>query len=175
MDSLKNRLPATLTTDRLLLTTPTLAHVPEMARLANSRAIYEMLARLPHPYAESDGRVFVETIAQGEAEFAWAILANNSFIGVISLILQPGEPPELGYWLGEPHWGQGYGSEAAIAVDAAARAAGAMTLMARALTSNQPSRKVLAKAGLIETHEGPAPSGTNAGKPTTFMQLDFAP
>lgn len=33
MNSIKDRLPATITTNRLVLTTPTLAHVPEMARL----------------------------------------------------------------------------------------------------------------------------------------------
>ena len=35
MDSIKNKLPATLTTDRLVLATPSLAHVPEMAALAD--------------------------------------------------------------------------------------------------------------------------------------------
>ncbi|MGV8853586.1 MAG: GNAT family N-acetyltransferase [Devosia sp.] len=173
MDSIKDRLPASLQTDRLVLTTPTLAHVPEMAVLANNRAVYEVLARLPHPYAESDGRFFVQTIARGSDEFAWSILRHGQFIGVIGLHLLPDQAPELGYWLGEPHWGQGYGSEAAMAVVTAARAAGVAELRSRALSSNSRSRKVLAKAGFVETHEGPDPSGTNAGKPTTFMRLEF--
>lgn len=178
MDSIAQRLPDSLETDRLVLTTPTLAHVPEMAALANSRAIYEVLARLPHPYAESDGRFFVESIARGESEFAWSILRDGTFIGVISLIgidLKADPVPEIGYWLGEPFWGQGFGSEAATAVVAAAKAAGIPELRSRALSSNARSRKVLAKAGFVETHEGPDSSGTNAGKPTTFMRLDFQP
>jgi RimJ/RimL family protein N-acetyltransferase len=173
MDSITHRLPASLETDRLVLTTPTLAHVPQMAALANSRAIYEVLARLPHPYAESDGQFFVESIARSDEEFAWSILREDKFIGVIGLHLLPDQAPELGYWLGEPHWGQGYGSEAALAVVAAAKAAGIPELGSRALSSNARSRKVLAKAGFVETHEGPDPSGTNASKPTTFMRLEF--
>ena len=174
MDSINHRLPASIETDRLVLTTPTLAHVPDMAVLANSRAIYQVLARLPHPYAESDGRFFVETIARGASEFAWSILRDGHFIGVISLIGidgNNGPAPEIGYWLGEPFWGQGYATEAALAVVAAARAAGLPMLRATALTSNTGSRRVLAKAGFIETHEGPSPHGTNAGAPTMFMQL----
>ena len=130
MDSIKDRLPAIITTDRLVLTTPTLAHVPEMAVLANSKAIYEVLSRLPHPYAESDGVFFVENIARGEAEFAWAILLQGQFIDTIGLHLLPDMLPELGYWLGEPFWGQGYATEAAIAVVAAAKSARASTTRA---------------------------------------------
>ena len=175
MDSFKHRLPASLATDRLLLATPSLDHVPQMAVLANNRAIYEVLARLPHPYAQSDGQYFVETIARGESEFAWSILHEGRFIGVIGLHLSPDLAPELGYWLGEPFWGRGYGSEAAIAVVKAASLAGIPELRSRALSSNVRSRKVLAKAGFVETGEGPGPGGTNAGKPTTFMRLQLTP
>ena len=94
MDSIKHRLPASITTDRLDLTTPTLAHVPEMAVLANSKAIYQVLSRLPHPYDESHGRDFVENIARGETEFAWAILRDGHYIGTIGLhhLAALGEP-----------------------------------------------------------------------------------
>ena len=101
MDSITHRLPASLETDRLVLTTPTLAHVPEMAELANNRTIYQVLARLPHPYAKSDGQFFVENIARGESEFAWSILRESRFIGVIGLHLLPELAPELGYWAGQ--------------------------------------------------------------------------
>lgn len=176
MDSIAQRLPASLETDRLVLTTPTLAQVPEMAVLANSRAIYEVLARLPHPYAESDGHFFVETLARGQSEFAWSILREGRFIGVISLIgidLQANPVPEIGYWLGEPYWGKGYGTEAAMAVVAAARSAGLPALRATAQTSNTGSRRVLRKVGFKEIGEGLGDRGGCAGKPTTFMRLDF--
>ncbi|MCS6761671.1 MAG: hypothetical protein MO846_06605 [Candidatus Devosia symbiotica] len=56
MDSIIHRLPASLETDRLVLIIPTLAHVPEIAVPVNNRAIYAVLARPSHPYAERDGR-----------------------------------------------------------------------------------------------------------------------
>src|SRR5690349_18041013 len=106
MDSiatLKSRLPAA----RLALTTPAMAHVPEMAVLANNQRIAQVLARLPHPYAESDGVTFITQIARGDTEFAWSILSDGRYIGTIGLHLLPEQLPELGYWLGEPFWGQG--------------------------------------------------------------------
>ena len=174
MDSIKHLLPATLTTDRLVLTTPTLAHVPEMAVLANSKAIYEVLSRLPHPYDESDGVFFVENIARGPEEFAWAILLDGQFIGTIGLHLLPDLLPELGYWLGEPFWGQGYATEAAIAVVAAAKAAGLPALRSRALLGNAGSRGVLRKAGFSEIGEGVDKQGTLVGQRMALMRLDFA-
>ena len=174
MDRSRDRLPATLTTDRLVLTTPSLAHVPEMAVLANNRAIYAVLSRLPHPYDESHGRFFVEEIARGPEEFAWSILLQGSYIGTIGLHLLPGQPPELGYWLGQPFWGHGYATEAALAVVAAARAAGYPALRSRALLSNAGSRNVLAKAGFSEIGEAIDEAGTLVGQRMMQMRLEFS-
>lgn len=173
MDSITDRLPTSITTDRLVLTTPTLAHVPEMAVLANSKAIYEVLSRLPHPYDESHGRFFVETIARGPEEFAWSILCDGRYIGTIGLHLLPDLLPELGYWLGEPFWGQGYATEAAIAVVAAARTAGLPALRSRALLTNTGSRGVLRKAGFSEIEEGVDEQGTLVGQRMALMRLEF--
>lgn len=173
MNSIKDRLPATLLTDRLVLTTPTLAHVPEMAVLANSRAIYEVLSRLPHPYDESHARDFVQNIARGPEEFAWSILLQGSYIGTMGLHLQPDQLPELGYWLGQPYWGHGYATEAAQAVVAAARTAGYRALRSRALLTNTASRNVLRKVGFIETGEDVDKAGTLAGRQVMQMRLEF--
>lgn len=174
MDSFTARLPDTMATDRLVLAAPTLEHVPEMAVLANNGSIFEMLSKLPHPYDESHGRTFVQTIARSDHEFAWTILLGHRLIGVIGLQLSPTDVPGLGYWLGQPFWGRGFATEAGLAVIAAARAAGVPALRARARTSNGASRKVLRKLGFVEVGEGPAPDGYHAGRPTTFMHLDLA-
>ena len=173
MNSTRDRLPATITTDRLVLTTPTLAHVPEMAVLANSRAIYEVLSRLPHPYDESHGRFFVENIARGPEEFAWSILLQGSYIGTMGLHLLPDQLPELGYWLGQPYWGHGYATEAAQAVVAAARSAGYPALRSRALLGNAASRNVLRKVGFTETGGDVDRAGTLAGRQVMQMRLEF--
>lgn len=173
MNSIRNRLPDTITTDRLMLTTPALAHVPEMAELANSMAIYQVLSRLPHPYQESHGRFFVENIARGPEEFAWSILLQGHYIGTMGLHLLPDMLPELGYWLGQPYWGHGYATEAAQAVVGAARSAGYPALRSRALLDNTGSRNVLRKVGFIETGEDVDRVGTLAGQQVMQMRLDF--
>jgi len=171
--TLKDRLPATIRTARLALVTPTLAHVPQMAVLANNKAIHAVLARLPYPYGESDGRFFVENIARGETEFAWALECEGAFIGVVGLHILPGRLPELGYWLGEPFWGQGYATEAGHAAVAAARQAGAPGLRSRALLDNHASRKVLKKLGFLEAGEDIDTTGTLTGRKVMQMYLEF--
>lgn len=173
MIALKDRLPTTLTTARLVLATPALAHVAQMAELANNKRVYEVLARLPHPYGEKDGVAFVTEIARGETEFAWSILRENTFIGVMGLHIRADHTPELGYWLGEPHWGQGFATEAGHAVVDAARAAGAAGIRARALLSNAGSRNVLKKLGFVEIGEDTDKEGTLKGQTVMLMQLDF--
>ena len=173
--SLKDRLPTTLRTERLVLATPTLAHVPQMAALANNKAIHAVLARLPHPYGESDGRFFVENIARGETEFAWALECAGAYIGVVGLHILPGRLPELGYWLGEPYWGQGFATEAGHAAVAAAREAGAPGLRSRALLDNLASRNVLKKLGFLEAGEDIDTTGTLTGRKVIQMRLEFSP
>lgn len=171
--ALKDCLPATLTTARLVLATPAMAHVPQMAVLANNKRIHEVLSRLPHPYAETDGAHFVTEIARGEAEFAWSILHDGNYVGTMGLHLLPEQLPELGYWLGEPHWGQGFATEAGRAVIEAARAAGAAALRSRALLSNIGSRNVLKKLGFTEMGESTDKDGTLKGRTVMLMRLEF--
>jgi len=175
MDAVKARLPAQITTERLVLATPVLAHVPTMAVLANDRRIHEVLSRLPHPYGEADGRLFVQTIARGPEEHAWSILRDGEYLGTTGLHFLPGQLPELGYWLGQIHWGLGYATEAARAVVAAAREAGAASLRSRALLENAPSRNVLRKAGFLEIGEDIDRAGTLAGRRVMQMRLEFVP
>lgn len=173
--SARNALPEAIATQRLRLVVPTLAMVPAMARFANNRAIYEMLARLPHPYDETHARQFVETIARGPTTHAYAIVSGSGeYIGVISLMqFEPGAP-ELGYWLGQPFWGHGYASEAAFALVAATRATGAFSgLTAKALVDNSASCRVLEKAGLARTGEAIADCGPHQNRLIAHFSVDF--
>ena len=67
MTTIKSRLPQTLTTQRLVLTAPTLDHVPAIAKLCNNKNIHQWMSRLPFPYAEADARFFVETVVPSAA------------------------------------------------------------------------------------------------------------
>ncbi|MET3927860.1 GNAT family N-acetyltransferase [Devosia sp. 2618] len=175
MDSIKDRLPVSLQTERLVLTKPAAAHVQAIATLANNRRLNEMMSRLPFPYTEDDARFFVDTIVPSDSEHCFAVLADgDTFIGIVGLTLTDPQTPELGYWFGEPHWGQGYATEAATAVVASAKAAGFPALRSRALLRNAGSRNVLRKVGFVEKGEHIETEGNLAGQTMMLMWQDFS-
>lgn len=173
MDSIKDRLPASITTDRLVLTTPTLAHVPDIARLANNQRIHEVMARLPFPYTEADARFFIEQIVPSQDETCYAITRDGVFMGIVGLTYDGDSAPQLGYWLGEEYWGRGFATEAACAVVAAAKAAGVPALRSRALASNAGSRNVLRKAGFAEIGQETETINNLAGRQLVLMHLEL--
>jgi len=62
--------------------------------------------------------------------------------------------PALGYWLGQPYWGNGYGREAVAAIiDYGFRTLGIETIRAYTDPSNAASQKVLLHCGLIRVGE----------------------
>ena len=168
-----SRLPETIRTERLVLRTPVRADAPALARLANNQNISKWLARLPNPYGQDDAIAFIDTIARSAEEHAYAVATiDGGFIGTIGLHLKPGEPAEIGYWLGEAYWGLGYASEAVGALVAAADEAGCDCIAARALTSNGASCRVLEKSGFIETSRRIDDCGPHTGRSLTLFIRD---
>ena len=87
--------------------------------LANNPRMVETTATLPFPFAESDGRDFIAK-ADCPSQRAYAIVgADDRFMGTMLFKLVEGKHPEIGYWLGEAHWGQGFAAEALQALLAA--------------------------------------------------------
>jgi RimJ/RimL family protein N-acetyltransferase len=77
----------------------------------------------------------------------WAITLDDALIGSCGLDLR-GDDPELGYWLGVPHWGCGFATEAARAViDHAFGKLDLQALQSGARVTNPASRRVLEKCG----------------------------
>ncbi len=144
-----------LETKRLALRAPRLEDAKTVMALANDRRIAENVARIPHPYRMADAESFITGAnkARGEAAFLIA-LHDETVIGACSIIQQE-QTAELGYWLGVPHWGHGYATEAARAViDHAFGDLGHDTLDAGARISNPASRRVLEKCGFQWTGVG---------------------
>ncbi|MBN9317302.1 MAG: GNAT family N-acetyltransferase [Devosia sp.] len=169
----RDALPHRIETPRLVLRAPIRGDVPDIVTLADNRRIHEVLARLPHPYTRADGIAFVEIFAQRPDERPYAVTLDDRFIGVVGFTYHEGEPPELGYWLGEPHWGRGIMSEAVKALLEAAFATHLYPrIKARALASNSGSLNVLEKAGFVRLREDIETLGTGAGKPTVYLMLE---
>jgi RimJ/RimL family protein N-acetyltransferase len=145
-----------LETERLTLRRPTLADVKAIARLANDRRIAENTRRLPHPYLQEHAVEFVRAIADG-GETVFLIENNYSPIGMVGIDWRKEDAPELGYWLGVEHWGQGFGTEAArAAIDFFFEEFGNDHLISGARVANPASRNILEKCGFqwsgVELH-----------------------
>ena len=146
-----------LETERLTLRKPTLADVKAIAYLANDRRIAENTRRLPHPYLLDHGVEFVRAIADGQRETVFLIENNHAPIGMVGVDWREPETPELGYWLGVEHWGQGFGTEAARAmIDFTFEEFDVEQLISGARVANPASRNILEKCGFqwsgVELH-----------------------
>src|ERR1700761_7535807 len=114
--SLREARACVLETERLTLRRPTLADVKAIALLANDRRIAENTRRLPHPYLQDHAVEFVRTLADHTRESVFLIENNHVPVGMVGVDWREPSAPELGYWLGFEHWGQGFATEAARAV-----------------------------------------------------------
>ena len=146
-----------LETERLTLRKPTLADVKAIAHLANERRIAENTRRLPHPYSSEHAVEFVRATAAGGGETVFLIENSSEPIGMVGINWREPDTPELGYWLGVEHWGQGFGTEAARAViDYFFEEFDNDQLFSGARVANPSSRNILEKCGFqwsgVELH-----------------------
>ena len=87
-----------------------------LVRYANNRKVWRGLREIfPQTYSEKDAQWWVSHHRDNPRQHAFAIEYSREAIGGISLdqledVHQ--KTAELGYWLGEPFWGQGLGTEA---------------------------------------------------------------
>ena len=143
-----------LETKRLCLRAPRLGDAKTVATLANDRRIAENTARIPHPYKLSDAEDFITRAGKPDEAVFLITLRDRSVIGACGIVLQEAGP-ELGYWLGVAHWGQGYATEALHAViDYAFTDLAHESLQAGARVTNPASRRVLEKCGFQWTGVG---------------------
>ena len=70
--------------------------------------------RFPNPYLEEDAQEEIERANVPQSELTCAIASEEEAIGSIGLHLQRDvnrRSAEMGYWLGEPFWGQSIATE----------------------------------------------------------------
>lgn len=94
--------------------------VDSLVRNANNPRVAENLRdRFPSPYTEEDARGWISTAAAEEPLLHFATVVDGLTVGGIGLELQHDvhrRSAEIGYWLGEAHWGLGIMGEAVSAV-----------------------------------------------------------
>lgn len=138
--------------DRVRLDLPRRDDLADIVFLANNHRIAANLATMPHPFALDDAKALIRKaeMARGDnALFAIRLRSTGRFIGVARYArVEEGMPVHVGYWLGEPFWGQGLATEAVHAlVDHAFTHGDMAELTAACRVTNPASRKVLIKSG----------------------------
>ena len=143
----------TLVTDRLTLRPPRAADAGAIMRELGNFSVSRWTGRVPYPYAATDAEAFLAHCRDLPSDaLVLAITRDDALIGVIGI-----EANELGYWLAEPHWGQGYGTEAAQAVvDHAFDVMRIAEIVASYHLGNAASRRILLGLGFVEEGEGSA-------------------
>ena len=147
-----------LKTQRLTLGKIAPRYIPEIVAYANNKNIADNVLNLPHPYTEKDAISWIHAEIQGflkKEQYIFAIYLKDKFIGGVGLHLNKAHRrAELGYWIAEPYWGNGYAGEAVNKIIAF----GFETLklnkiFATHYTSNSASGRVLEKAGMKKEGE----------------------
>lgn len=169
----RDLLPGKIETKRLVLRAPIRGDVPDLVKLADNKAIADKLVRLPSPYTRADAIGFIEIFAQRADERPYAITLDGHFVGVVGFSYHEGQPPELGYWLGEPYWGKGIMTEAGRGlIDAAHKTGHYELITARALASNEGSLHVLEKLGFHRKGKAKSDAAFSFGRPIVLLELE---
>lgn len=163
-------------TARLRLRALAPSDAPTVQQLAGEREVAMTTANIPHPYPDGMAEAWIATHAEHWRDRRALVLGitlrtTGELVGCIGLRLETvHEKAELGYWVGRPHWGRGYASEAARALVAYGfETLGLMRIQAHYMAHNPASGRVMEKAGL--RFEGRSPAAMK--KDGRFVDLVF--
>ena len=125
-----------------------------VVRHANNLNVARQLRdRFPHPYTIDDADAFLKFATSADPATNLAIEVASEPVGGIGFV--PGTDverfsAEVGYWLSESHWGNGIATEALMLVtDYAFTHLNMLRLFALPFADNEPSVRVLEKAGYV--------------------------
>ncbi len=140
-------------TARLEMRSPQLADAAHIVVLANNEYI-ATAADLPYPYLHQDAVKWIAAKSRrksGEQYLHYVIILADTklIIGTVTVVLQCKlKQAELGYWIGEPYWNNGYATEAVTAVVThLLKDPGILRVYCRVALHNEASIKVLSKVG----------------------------
>ena len=139
-----------LVTDRLTLRPPQDADAEALVLGLGNLNVSRWTGRVPHPYGRHDAVDYIARYRNAPPdELMLFITQGDTLIGGIGITQD-----ELGYWLAEPQWGKGFGTEAARAVtDHAFADTRRDRLVASYHLGNDASRRLLLGLGFRETGE----------------------
>ena len=155
----------TIQTDRLRLRPFFYEDAPELARHLNNWNVVRWLSAVPFPYTVDMARDFILSHSQG----SYCIEFQGRPIGAI------GDRTALGYWLAEPHWGQGLIPEAATTLISHWFTSDGAPIPSGYFSQNTRSARVLTRLGFENTTMGREFSASNGQEmDMQYMELTKA-
>ena len=124
----------------------------ELATIANNKKIWLNLRDIfPHPYTLEDADFYINLISKEDPQYSFAIEYQSKFAGMIGIVPLNDvyrKTAEIGYWLGEPYWGNGIMTEACkLVTDFGLNTLDFTRLHAGIFENNIGSMKILEKNG----------------------------
>ncbi|MEE9313496.1 MAG: GNAT family N-acetyltransferase [Rhizobiaceae bacterium] len=143
-----------LVTKRLTLRPPLDVDAEAITAALQNTNVTRMLSAAPQPYGISDAQSWINRW-QDKQDKTCFVIYSQKLMGVVS-VEADNNTANLGYWLDEPHWSQGYMSEATRAVVSHVfRKHGYDEITSGAYEDNPGSQRVLEKLGFEQTEISP--------------------
>jgi len=147
-----------LSGDKLTPRPFTLDDAPRVQEHVSNWNVASMVARIPHPYPDGAAEEWIaghnERRTAGDS-WPFAIETKKAgLVGTIGLSKTESGSMEIGYWIGEPYWGQGIASEAArVLIEFAFDILGLDHITSGHFKENPASGRILTKVGFQKTSE----------------------
>jgi [ribosomal protein S5]-alanine N-acetyltransferase len=145
----------TITTERLILRLFSKADAENVSNLCNNYNLYKSTLHLPYPYTIEHALTWIgahRSNFDNDKQFEFAITdkTTGELYGCIGLSHNTTHRNgEIGYWLGEQFWRNGYATEAAKAmIEFAFDEKGYHKVYAKHFASNPASGRVMQKCGM---------------------------
>jgi 8-oxo-dGTP diphosphatase len=148
---------------RLVLRPLRLEDAADIQRMAGEWEVARYTANIPHPYEAGMAEAWIKSHRDDfEIVFAIERRQDGAFVGCIGVEPDPAtREAEFGYWIGRPHWGAGYATEALSAlVDDVFATFDIDRARAAAMPENRASIRVQEKVGFqyVGVKSQPAPA-----------------
>ena len=144
-----------LVTRRLTLRPPLEVDADAIFEGISNPNVARNIANLPHPYEPHHAMEWIKE-RQSKSDRSVFTIYRERLIGAVEVHPASGEKNAmLGYWLAEPHWNNGFITEAArAAVSHAFRKFDLQTINCNALVDNIGSLRVMDKLGFEDVRAG---------------------
>ncbi len=134
--------------------------IPSLVQNINDSGIAERISRVPHPYTEIDGRMWMSNLrwyvlTAGECGNIWAridfvIEVDGECAGSVAFINIDDHKAQMSFWLGSRFQGRGIVTNAVrLVTEFGFDTCGFLRIWGYTSDNNPASRKVLEKAGFL--------------------------